>query len=542
MTSADLAQMIESLIIGDISETDHERLQTLLKANPEARAIFRERMDLEASLRTWALEEPTDIGSPAEIAPVAFPSDGSEQETQPTSLGVPYLTRIAIVAVTVAAALLVLFGPWFQAGDPETPQLAVEDTPSGRNQAASSQFIGSIREQADCQWENADGIVAGRFPAGRFSLITGVAELSFDSGTDVVLEAPCDFEVASVDTARLLAGNVFVNVTEVSNGFVLETPEAQIVDEGTEYAVALNDSSTEVHVFDGSVFWIPEVEGTDFEDRIAAGEAKSYSHDEPTVPKRIPFGKRQFVRRIEADVQSQSGAALLAYDGFENLAGHLRRGRSGFGWSTGWESGGRGRGKLATIVETPADVVFGMNRSGRRQIMVSEGEDIRREFDQPLTWTPGEDWFVSFLLERRPSAAGAEQSIQIALEPESGRGRHRRRQFVSFGVNSDGFPFVNSGSAIEQTASLINEEEVCFWVAKISVTEQGMAPMVRIYRPDESVDEIEPSVWTVAGSLGRALPNAQALGISAGKDAVWQIDELKVGRSWHSVTNVRQAE
>ena len=111
------------------------------------------------------------------------------------------------------------------------------------------------------------------------------------------------------------------------------TPEAHILDEGTQYAVSLDADSIEVHVFDGSVIWIAERGDSEFEDRIGSGEAKRFTRAAPNRPHRIPFGQRQFVRRIESDIRNAAGAGLLAYDGFENLAGQLRRGRSGFGWA-----------------------------------------------------------------------------------------------------------------------------------------------------------------------------------------------------------------
>ncbi len=60
MNRETLHALMAALINGDISPEDHERLQRILKNDAEARAIFRERMDLEASLRTWALESNTE--------------------------------------------------------------------------------------------------------------------------------------------------------------------------------------------------------------------------------------------------------------------------------------------------------------------------------------------------------------------------------------------------------------------------------------------------------------------------------------------------
>ena len=61
MSDVELTRMIDSLISGDISEEDHTRLQEILKANADAREIYRQRIDLEASLRTWAQQQ-SDAG------------------------------------------------------------------------------------------------------------------------------------------------------------------------------------------------------------------------------------------------------------------------------------------------------------------------------------------------------------------------------------------------------------------------------------------------------------------------------------------------
>jgi hypothetical protein len=60
------------------------------------------------------------------------------------------------------------------------------------------------------------------------------------------------------------------------------------------------------------------------EERISTGEARRYLRTEPSRSHRIPFGQGQFVRKIEAEILQASGGELLAYDGFENLAGQLR--------------------------------------------------------------------------------------------------------------------------------------------------------------------------------------------------------------------------
>ena len=55
-----LLQQFDALVNGTISEADHRELQERLKSDVVARTLFRERMDLEAGLRTWAADSLID--------------------------------------------------------------------------------------------------------------------------------------------------------------------------------------------------------------------------------------------------------------------------------------------------------------------------------------------------------------------------------------------------------------------------------------------------------------------------------------------------
>ncbi|TWU32505.1 FecR domain-containing protein [Novipirellula artificiosorum] len=531
MTQEAFYRLLDALTTGDITAEEHAALQETLKEDPNARKAFRERMDLEAGLRTWATEP-----SPAASASGVFEHSGRGSQLKGW--------YVAALAIAVAIAFAVGVQVWINFNMPNTKQLAnnQSDTKNGVSPNAT-RFVGFIRQQEDCQWTVDPVSTSAQFSIGKLSLSKGVAELSFDSGTDITIEGPCDIDVTSLCSARLLDGNVCVNVTELSNGFTLETPEAQIIDEGTEYAVSLDRDEAEVHVFDGSVIWIPKATESQsnqpaFEDRIEAGQARSYLRSEPTKASRITFGKRQFVRRLEEQVKEQAEGSLVAYDGFENLAGRVRRGRSGFGWSGGWQPSGRGRGKIGEVIDAPDDVIFGLNRSQRRMMLLDQDADICRNFEQTLGFPSGNPLYVSVLLQRQPEKSesdGKELSLQISLEPElTGRAR-RLHQFVSFGVTSDGFPFINSGNTVTKTASRVVVGETVLCVLKLVVDDQSIMPWLRVYHDDEDVDRTEPSAWTVTGREGSTKQSPSSLRIITGKDATWQIDELKIGTSWQSV-------
>ncbi|MDZ7620516.1 MAG: FecR domain-containing protein, partial [Patescibacteria group bacterium] len=362
-----------------------------------------------------------------------------------------------------------------------------------------------------------------RFPAGALSLVSGVAELAFDSGTNVLMEGPCELQVISADTAQLLAGNVVVHVTELSDGFTLRTPDATILDEGTEYAGSLDDDATEVHVFDGSVFWEPS-SVADEEDiqRITAGEARRYLRSKPGKGQRIPLKKVRFIRRIESDVRDSADAGLLGYDGFENLAGRVQRGRSGFGWSGGWKAGYRGHGEMGTIVEAPDDTVFGMPRSRRRLLRLAHGQVMRRDLEQPVPLDPGETYYASFLVQRHPGEADSGRFLQVSLYSDDEHPGRRSRNELAIGITSDGFPFVKSGGRITQSAPAIEDDAVYLFVAKfIASHEQNTQTCLRVYREGELIEQHEPSAWTAVGLPGQCESSLSRVRLTAGDNALF---------------------
>ena len=523
-----LILLINAVIRGNITEKDHRTLQQTLKADSQARQIYRDRIDLEAALHTWASES-----ADASVKQAVLSAKRSSRIRRQDKL-FGLLAAAAVVLFLVAPSIWRTFFP------PEPQQLIVVDDPTAVAPPGQlTKYLGVIRQQEDCVWAAAPITSAGRFPQGTYTLTTGVAELRFDSGTNVVLEAPCELAVVSADAARLFSGNVFVHVTEISDGFTLDTPESRILDLGTEYAVAIDEESTEVHVFDGSVLWIPQDDAADGEDEIEAGEAKRYQRSDPALGTRIPFGKRQFVRRLEAELQEYAGDDLLAYDGFENLAGRIRRGRSGFGWLGGWQSAGRGRGKLAEVVETPNDTVFGMDRAGRRMFLLQESDDIRREFDVPITVDEGRSLYVSLLAEHVSGDQDGERSLRVSLETNTTSRRHRGyRQRISFGVSPETFPYINSGGSITETASRTRDNEVCLCVFKLSHLDQGETCFLRVYQLGDQVDANEPSSWTVAGGSPLELQEYPSIRITVGSTGRWHLDELKVGTTWRSVTSL----
>jgi len=74
---------------------------------------------------------------------------------------------------------------------------------------------------------------------------------------------------------------------------------------------------------------------------------------------------------------------------------------------------------------------------------------------------------------------------------------------------------------------------------KILVSAEGnVQTSYRIFRPGESIDAAEPSVWTCTGSTDQVDSSVSHIRFSVGAEGAYGIDELKIGTTWQSVTSI----
>lgn len=529
--------LIDLMVRGDISEEDRQELQAVLKKDASARQVFRDRMDLEVGLRTLILEQPekqprnlTGVGESACLKP----------ERTNTKVAVILYSAVCLAVCLMVVAVILILDRWT---DDKANQIVNQNQETQKQEHESNEdskslnenVLGSVLVQADSRWSNEQAAVSNELTTGPLKLESGVAEIQFDSGTHVIMEAPCELVVTSHDSAKLVRGNVFVNVTELSNGFVLETKDAKILDEGTEFAVSLKEDQTEVHVFDGSVVWSPNdsSDSASEEELIEAGMAVVFEGQNRATVKRIPFGQRQFVRRLEFQVKQQGGDALKIYDGFENLAGRIRRGRSGIGWDGGWKPAGRGRRSPGEVVDCPNDSPFGFQRHDRRELKLTNG-NIRRLFKESIDLKTSSTMYVSFLLTVTDEIGN--WSARMSLEADGIPRRRGGLNAISFGFSRKGFPFLNSGRSVNETASVMSKG-IYFCVVKVSKMDKETDIRFRIYPLIEEIDSAEPSTWTVGIRNKMHLETIKSIRLVS--EGSWMIDELKIGRTWEAVTTLK---
>lgn len=112
--------------------------------------------------------------------------------------------------------------------------------------------VAVLGEETDARWlhppEDAN------LHPGLMVLEEGYAKITFKQGTQIILQAPCTFDLRSKNRMVLERGMVTANVPLQAHGFAVQTPEAQVTDFGTEFGLQVKDRhESEVHVFAGRV-------------------------------------------------------------------------------------------------------------------------------------------------------------------------------------------------------------------------------------------------------------------------------------------------
>ncbi|MEN6309244.1 MAG: FecR domain-containing protein [Anaerohalosphaeraceae bacterium] len=158
-----------------------------------------------------------------------------------------------------------------------------------------------------------------------FWLQKGIVKVEFDYGAEVVIEAPAEFVLNTVDDMTLRSGRLFAHVPTRSQGFTVETPMATVIDLGTEFAIKADfDGTSDVHLFKGKASLIPGAKGqaVGSSHLLQVDQARRVNCAGEVVS--IPVQPKEFVRSID----SRTG---LVWRGGELDLADIVSGGSGFG-------------------------------------------------------------------------------------------------------------------------------------------------------------------------------------------------------------------
>ncbi len=123
--------------------------------------------------------------------------------------------------------------------------------------------VARITATHDAVW-GASALAAGSYlhRGQALELRSGFAEITFDSGAQIVLEGPARMDVGSAWDATLAHGSLRANVPEQAIGFLVRNSAVDVVDLGTEFSMVADEKGmTEVIVLRGEVEANPRSSG-----------------------------------------------------------------------------------------------------------------------------------------------------------------------------------------------------------------------------------------------------------------------------------------
>ena len=218
-------KQIESLILaverGEISAAEMEQLDRLLRDEPLARRLYAQYMLETVDLRRWAAcsEFCEGKGLPENGSANSGKVSDASVESPATSgiLGsavhgkIGYFSQMGPISFLITMSILLVTGivawDWWNGRLPVARQVAQRQ----QEHEVKREFVGRITNMIDCKWVDPKTAPIGPVAVllgCKYALYSGLLEITYDSGTKVILEGPVDYEVDSRNSGLLVNGKV----------------------------------------------------------------------------------------------------------------------------------------------------------------------------------------------------------------------------------------------------------------------------------------------------------------------------------------------
>ncbi len=225
----ELWSLVEAMVTGAATAAERDRLEARLRAEAATRLFYVAYLDLHAQLQ-WRMRG------------TSVPSRAARRNVR-LSYAAAFAASVALV-VGLAALML---APHRGAEEGEPPDLP--DAPPGS--------VAVLIDNGNTVWEKDSPLPSARgsaLPPERLKLKSGLVEIAFHGGGEVLMEGPADFEVRTADEAILYRGKLLAQVPEGAAAFRIRAPGVVVTDCGGEYGLLSDESGrSEVHVFKGQV-------------------------------------------------------------------------------------------------------------------------------------------------------------------------------------------------------------------------------------------------------------------------------------------------
>ena len=233
-TEKQLSRLISAQIDERLDAEGRAELDGLLKASKEARDFYRRVLNVHFAL--LKLEEPKEIARLREELP--------DPEEFPQRYGrMKYALR---TFQSIAAVLAVAFGALLL-----NHRKGGEASDGSREEAV----LARIYLEEDVVWSEQTTAREGEeLRSGMVEILEGKLSFRYENGATIALQGPARFELESGTEAFAHFGKIAAKFPTAARGFLINSPQAAVVDLGTEYALNVDGNGvSEVMVYEGEV-------------------------------------------------------------------------------------------------------------------------------------------------------------------------------------------------------------------------------------------------------------------------------------------------
>jgi hypothetical protein len=258
------AQLVLRYLDQDTTPKENEWLDTRLQQSDADRATFIEICQQASLIAEVVSPAPTASAMQGQSAPprdrspiLGFLGDlfqaGADGVSRPLILSLLFTIALPCIVLLV---LMVHIG--------SQPATDVANQPLATDPAVTTSMARVARTH-ECVWEESVGVMSPgeSLTVGRkLRLKRGLAEIHFADGAQVLVQGPAEFQVVAAGEAFLRTGVLSAYVPVAARGFTIRTPQAKVVDLGTEFGLEVrDDSDAEIYVFEGVVEATPLAHG-----------------------------------------------------------------------------------------------------------------------------------------------------------------------------------------------------------------------------------------------------------------------------------------
>lgn len=289
-------ELLEALCNDRLEPEQHDRLQSILRENPEAQQLYLEYIDTHLALgRLLRRSELVRVGAPGEgrSSPGATKRKGWSR----------FVAGLAILSAAAAVIVAVSMSLRTRVPGPESKASLAGSKSSGEKEVGTPRLIQSAM---------AKFFGGGTLPRGarlpfheEFVLVDGFLKIAFVDGATVIISAPAAFEVADRACLFMKIGRCSVHAPEGAQGFRIETPVGQVIDLGTRFAVDVSDmGEAEVQVVEGLAEVLPKetlrAAAAAAPIHLEAGQAQFYAVDRELKVKvnDVRFDRSKYLARL----------------------------------------------------------------------------------------------------------------------------------------------------------------------------------------------------------------------------------------------------